>query len=198
MARSKQPPRGRTRDENGVKAEDAASIAGELSAETEIDAATEAEDEALDAAEETPPIAAEAPAEETAPVVVEPAVTEPSLADAEPAVAIAVETSAPDELPATGEPGTVEIASVAMAATIPVAGFTTIVTEVTDYSKKSVENATTFVRKLLGAKTVESAIRIQSDYAKTSYVDFVAHVTKIGEIYSKLAMEALERRSYHA
>ena len=37
-----------------------------------------------------------------------------------------------------------------------------------DYSKKSIENGSAFVEKLLGAKSFESAIRIQSEYANAS------------------------------
>ena len=74
--------------------------------------------------------------------------------------------------------------------------FRTIAAEATDYSKKSMESGSAFVEKLLGAKSLQSAIRIQSEYANTSYVGFVAYVTKIGALYSRLAQEGLKRR-YH-
>ena len=41
-----------------------------------------------------------------------------------------------------------------------------IVAEVTDYSKKTVEDSTRAFEQLMGAKTVEQAIEIQSQYAK--------------------------------
>ena len=63
----------------------------------------------------------------------------------------------------------------------------TIAVEATDYSKKSIENGSAFVEKLLGAKSFESVIRIQSEYANTSYAGFVAYLTKISKLYSKLA-----------
>ena len=65
--------------------------------------------------------------------------------------------------------------------------FQTIAAETTDFSKKSIENGSTFVGKLLAAKSVESAIRIQSEYANTSYAGFVAYLTKLSGLYSKLA-----------
>jgi Phasin protein len=44
-----------------------------------------------------------------------------------------------------------------------------------------------FVEKLLGAKSLDTVIQIQSEYAKTSHADFVAQATKMGELYSNLA-----------
>jgi hypothetical protein len=73
-----------------------------------------------------------------------------------------------------------------------VKGLQAIAVETTDYSKKSLESASAFVKKLLGVKSVESAIQLQSEYAKASYADFVAQATKIGELYSDLAKGALQ------
>lgn len=68
----------------------------------------------------------------------------------------------------------------------------TIAAETTDYSKKSFENSTAFLEKLRGAKSLENAIQIQSEYAKASYDAFVAQATKIGELYSNLGKDALK------
>ena len=62
-----------------------------------------------------------------------------------------------------------------------------IFAEGTDYMKKSVDKRTAFVEKLLGAKSLDTVIQIQSEYAKTSYTDFAAQSTKMGELYSNLA-----------
>ena len=67
-----------------------------------------------------------------------------------------------------------------------------IVAEATEYSKKSIDDRLIFVEKLLGVKSLETMIRIQSDYAKTSYEDFVAQTKKMGELYSNLAKEAFK------
>ena len=64
-----------------------------------------------------------------------------------------------------------------------------IAVEVADYSKKSFEDGSAALEKLLGAKSLEKAIEIQSDYAKSAYESFVAGATKIGEIYADLAKE---------
>ena len=44
--------------------------------------------------------------------------------------------------------------------------------------------------KLLGAKSFETVIQIQSEYAKSAYADFVAQATKMGELHSNLAKAA--------
>jgi hypothetical protein len=70
--------------------------------------------------------------------------------------------------------------------------FQAIVTEGTDYTKKSVETCLAFVEKLLGAKSLDTAVQIQSEYAKTSYAAFVAQATKMGELHSNLAKAAFK------
>ena len=69
-------------------------------------------------------------------------------------------------------------------------GLQAIAVEVADYSKKSFEEGSATLEKLLGARSFEKAIEIQSDYAKTSYEGFVAGATRIGELYADLAKEA--------
>jgi phasin family protein len=73
-----------------------------------------------------------------------------------------------------------------------VKGWQTIAVESSEYSKKSFENSSAFVEKLLGAKSFESAIQIQSDYAKTFFEGLVGYLTKTGELYSNLAKEAFK------
>src|ERR1700752_3570037 len=69
-------------------------------------------------------------------------------------------------------------------------GWQAIVTEFADYSKKSFEDGSAAVDKLFGAKSVEKAIEVQSDYVKTAYEGFVAEATKLGELYTDLAKES--------
>jgi len=67
--------------------------------------------------------------------------------------------------------------------------FQAIASEVTDYSKKAFEEGTATFEKLTGAKSVEQAFEIQSDYAKKAYEGYVAEMTKIGEMYTEFAKE---------
>ena len=62
-----------------------------------------------------------------------------------------------------------------------------IVAEATDYTKKSFDDRFALFEKLAGAKSFDSAFRIQSEYAKSSFDSFVAQATKMGELYSNLA-----------
>lgn len=64
-----------------------------------------------------------------------------------------------------------------------------IAAEMADYSKKSIDDGTKAMEKLLGAKTLEQAVAIQADYAKTAYEVFMAEATKIGGLYMNLAKE---------
>ena len=54
-----------------------------------------------------------------------------------------------------------------------------IAVEMTDYSKKSFEEGAAAAEKLLGAKSIEKAVEVQSDYLKTAYEGFVSRSTKL-------------------
>jgi hypothetical protein len=64
-----------------------------------------------------------------------------------------------------------------------------IATAYTDYAKKSFEDGTAFLEKLAGVRSLDKALEVQTDYAKTAYETFVAETTKIGELYKDLAKE---------
>jgi phasin family protein len=65
-----------------------------------------------------------------------------------------------------------------------------IAVEFVDYSKKSVEGSAAAWEKLMGAKSLETAMEVQSEYLKSSYEGFVAEATKLGELYVDFAKEA--------
>jgi len=68
-------------------------------------------------------------------------------------------------------------------------GVQAIAVEVADYSKKSFEEGSAAAEKLLGAKSLDKAMEIQTDYAKTAYEGFVAGATRIGELCADLTKE---------
>lgn len=68
-------------------------------------------------------------------------------------------------------------------------GWQAIAAEFADYSKKSFENGSAALEKLFGAKSLEKAIEVQSEYVKGAYEGFVAQTTKFGELYTDLAKE---------
>ena len=65
-----------------------------------------------------------------------------------------------------------------------------LATETADYSKKAFEQSSAVIEKLVGIKTLDKAIEIQSDYAKSAYEGFVAYASKIGELMIDLARDS--------
>jgi hypothetical protein len=65
-------------------------------------------------------------------------------------------------------------------------GWQAIAVETTEYTKKSFEAGSAALEKLVSAKSLEKAIEVQTDYAKTAYEGFVAETTKIGDLYAEL------------
>lgn len=69
-------------------------------------------------------------------------------------------------------------------------GLQAIATRWTAFSKDAFEDATRTFEKLVGVKSFEQALEIQSAYAKRAYENWVAEATKIGEMYADVAREA--------
>jgi hypothetical protein len=67
-----------------------------------------------------------------------------------------------------------------------------IATEIADYTKRSFENGTKTMENLLGAKSLDKAFEVQSEYAKSAYEDYVSCATKLGALYTDLAKEAFK------
>ena len=65
-------------------------------------------------------------------------------------------------------------------------GFQAIAVESTEYAKKNFETGTAALEKLVAAKSLEKAVEIQTDYAKSSYEAFVAEATKLSDLYAEL------------
>ena len=69
-------------------------------------------------------------------------------------------------------------------------GWQAIAAEMTDYTKRSFEEGTQTVEKLMTAKSVEQAVEIQSNFVKRSYEDYMQQISKIGSMYAEFAKEA--------
>ncbi|MFV0296770.1 MAG: phasin family protein [Hyphomicrobiaceae bacterium] len=65
-----------------------------------------------------------------------------------------------------------------------------IAAEVSDYTKRSVEDGTQTVEKLMAARSPEQAFEIQSSYVKRAYDDYMAQCTKMSGMCAELAKEA--------
>ena len=71
-------------------------------------------------------------------------------------------------------------------------GAQAIAVEATDYAKKSFEQSSATFEKLLGAKSLDKAIEVQTDFLKSAYEGFVAQSTKMGELYANVAKDAFK------
>ncbi len=65
-----------------------------------------------------------------------------------------------------------------------------IAIEVIDYTTKSAESSAAAWERLVGAKSLESAFEVQSQFARSAYEEFVAEAAKLGELYVEFAREA--------
>jgi phasin family protein len=69
-------------------------------------------------------------------------------------------------------------------------GLQAIATAYGDYTKKSFEDTKSFVEKLSGVKSLDKAIEVQTEFAKSAYETFVAESQKIAGLYTDLAKQA--------
>jgi hypothetical protein len=74
--------------------------------------------------------------------------------------------------------------------TFPGGGFQAIASAYGEYAKKSFEDTKDFVEKLSGVRSLQKAIEVQSDFAKTAYETFVTESQKIGALYGDLAKQS--------
>jgi hypothetical protein len=65
-----------------------------------------------------------------------------------------------------------------------------IVTETSDYTKRSFEMGASAFEKLVSAKSAEAVVEIQTDYAKQAYQDFVSETGRLSNLYADMAREA--------
>jgi hypothetical protein len=68
--------------------------------------------------------------------------------------------------------------------------FQAVVTAYGDYAKKSFEDTRSFVEKLSGVKSIDKAIEIQTEFAKSAFETYMAESQKIGALYRDLAAES--------
>jgi phasin family protein len=71
-------------------------------------------------------------------------------------------------------------------------GLQAIAVESADFSKKSFEEGAAHLESLMAAKSLDVAIEAQTDFLKSAYEDAVSQATKIGELYTDLAKDAMK------
>lgn len=88
--------------------------------------------------------------------------------------------------------GKEHIENVVASATTVQNGLQAIASAYGDYTKKSFEDTKSFVEKLSGVKSLDKAIEVQTDYAKSAYETFVAESQKIAGMYTDLAKQSFK------
>jgi phasin family protein len=138
---------------------------------------------------------AETPKVDQQPAVEEPVVTvspEPvaaavALPEPQPAAALSPAEPPPAEskiaTPSPAEPASSELAPVSLQ---------TIANAYRDYTRKSIEEFGSFVEQLSGARSLEKAMTVQSEFVKRAYENSVAESQKICELHNKLAKQTLQ------
>jgi phasin family protein len=88
--------------------------------------------------------------------------------------------------------GKEHIEGVVASATTVQSGLQAIASAYGDYTKKSFEDTKSFVEKLSGVKSLDKALEVQTDYAKSAYETFVAESQKIAGMYTDLAKQSFK------
>ena len=67
-----------------------------------------------------------------------------------------------------------------------------IAAEMTNYSKRSFEDSTQTLEKLMSVKSIDQAFEIQTNFAKRAYDEYMQQMNKIGGMYSEFAKVAVK------
>ena len=121
------------------------------------------------------PVEAVAAAPEPAPAAA------PSPAEPEPAAAAAPAPTEPE--PAAAAPPAAEPAPVSLQ---------TIANAYRDYTRKSFQEFGSFVEQLSGARSLDKAMTVQTEFVKRAYETSVAESQKICDLHTRLAQQTLD------
>lgn len=98
-------------------------------------------------------------------------------------VAGIVEAAVTDDFEVLEELGTEGLLAAKSAVNSYTASFQLFANEAKHYSKSCVESRAAFFGALLGAKSLESAVQLQTSYAKSAAARYLAHLMKISGLY---------------
>ena len=113
---------------------------------------------------------------------------------AAPANALSVGAAAPANAPSIGAAAPADALSIDAAAPAddcPVS-IQTIANAYVDYTRKSLQESGSFVEKLMGVRSFDNAIEVQTEFARQAFANFVAGSQKICELYGKLATQMVK------
>lgn len=67
-----------------------------------------------------------------------------------------------------------------------------IANETAEFARKSLEQNSATIEKLIGVQSLEKAIEVQTAHAKDAYESLVAQSSKIGALYTALATDTFK------
>ncbi|SHI16175.1 phasin family protein [Bradyrhizobium erythrophlei] len=114
-----------------------------------------------------------------------------SIGETAPADALSIDAAAPADAPSVGAAAPADALSIGAAAPAndgPVS-VQTIANAYVDYTRKSLQESRSFAEKLMGVRSFDKAIEVQTEFARQSVANFVAGSQKICELYGKLATQ---------
>jgi hypothetical protein len=82
------------------------------------------------------------------------------------------------------------VATAELAASEPVS-VTTITDAYSDYTRKSMQQTSSFIEHLLGTRSLSKALELQSEFALTAFETFVDETRKIRDLHRELAKQKL-------
>jgi hypothetical protein len=102
-------------------------------------------------------------------------------------------TAAPADVPLPGELEPANAGSIG--ATVPADShpidMQTIANAYRDYTRKSLQESRFLVEKLIGVRSFDRAMEVQTEFARQAYADFVAQSQRIFALYGELARQTL-------
>jgi phasin family protein len=132
---------------------------------------------------EPEPVAVPPPSE---PIAAAPTAAEPKLAEPEPAAPKSIEPKPVEPIlaePPPAESSSTELAPVSLQA---------LANAYRDYTRKSIEEFGSFVEQLSGARSLDKAMTVQTEFVKRAYETSVAESHKICELHNRLARQTLD------
>jgi hypothetical protein len=144
----------------------------------------------MDASTDAPTNGAAAPANGTL-VDAAAAADAPSIDAVAAADAPSIGEVAAANFPAIGAAAPVDVLSISAAAPAddgPIS-IQTIANAYVDYTRKSLQESRSFAEKLMGVRSFDNAIEVQTEFARQALANFVAGSQKICELYGKLATQ---------
>ena len=103
-----------------------------------------------------------------------------SIGETAPADALSIDAAAPADAPSIGAAAPANDGPVSVQ---------TIANAYVDYTRKSLQESRSFAEKLMGVRSFDKAIEVQTEFARQSVANFVAGSQKICELYGKLATQ---------